>query len=93
MPLTFARDGRRCQEGIILIPIWDRRLRIWHGDYELVGEGRGLAAVILQVPDVNKAIEAVKAAGGSLMRPPSKFGNLDVAFVKDPDGQLPDIRR
>jgi predicted enzyme related to lactoylglutathione lyase len=46
----------------------------------------GLAAVILQVPDVNKAIEAVKAAGGSLMRPPSKFGNLDVAFVKDPDG-------
>jgi predicted enzyme related to lactoylglutathione lyase len=46
----------------------------------------GLAAVILQVPDINKAIEAVKASGGSLMRPPSKFGNLDVAFVKDPDG-------
>jgi predicted enzyme related to lactoylglutathione lyase len=46
----------------------------------------GLAAVILQVPNVEKAIEAVKASGGTLMRPPSKFGNLDVAFVKDPEG-------
>lgn len=46
----------------------------------------GMAALILQVPEINKAIEAVKASGGSLMRPPSKFGNLDVAFVKDPDG-------
>lgn len=45
-----------------------------------------LAALILQVPDLDKAIAAVKANGGTLMRPPSKFGNLGVAFVKDPDG-------
>ena len=46
----------------------------------------GLAALILQVPDMDAAIAAVKAAGGTLMRAPSTFENLRVAFVEDPDG-------
>ncbi len=46
----------------------------------------GMAALILQVPDLDAAIAAVKANGGTLMRPASTFGNLRVAFVEDPDG-------
>ena len=45
-----------------------------------------LAALLLEVPDLEKAIEAVKAAGGSLLRPPNKAAGLMYAFVKDPDG-------
>ena len=45
-----------------------------------------MASLILEVPDLNKAIEAVKAKGGTLMRPPGKSGDLMFAFVKDPDG-------
>ena len=46
----------------------------------------GMAALILQVPDLDAVIAAVKANGGTLMRPVSTFGNLRVAFVEDPDG-------
>ena len=46
-----------------------------------------MAALILQVPDLDKAIESVKANGGTLVRGPSKSGeDLMYAFVKDPDG-------
>lgn len=45
-----------------------------------------LAALILEVPDLDKAIEQVKASGGSLLRPPNKAAGLLYAFVRDPDG-------
>ena len=45
-----------------------------------------MASLILEVPDINKAIEAAKAAGGSVMRPPGKSGDLMFVFLKDPDG-------
>src|SRR5579864_4297718 len=46
-----------------------------------------MASLILEVPDLDKAIDAVKANGGTLMRPPAKSGEgLSYAFVKDPDG-------
>jgi predicted enzyme related to lactoylglutathione lyase len=46
-----------------------------------------MASLILGVPDLDRAIESVKANGGTLMRPPSKSGEgLNYAFVKDPDG-------
>ena len=46
-----------------------------------------MASLILQVPDLDKAIESVKVNGGTIMRPPSKSGEgLNFAFVKDPDG-------
>jgi predicted enzyme related to lactoylglutathione lyase len=46
-----------------------------------------MASLILQVPNLDKAIESVKANGGTLMRGPSKSGeDLMYAFVKDPDG-------
>jgi predicted enzyme related to lactoylglutathione lyase len=46
-----------------------------------------MASLILEVPDLDKAIETVKANGGTLMRPPAKSSEgLSYAFVKDPDG-------
>jgi predicted enzyme related to lactoylglutathione lyase len=45
-----------------------------------------MAALILEVPNLDKAIEVVKANGGTLMRPPGKTAGLQYAFVKDPDG-------
>jgi len=47
-----------------------------------------MASLILRVPDLDKAIESVKAHGGTLMRPPGRNAvvNVSYAFVKDPDG-------
>jgi len=46
-----------------------------------------LASLILGVPNLDRAIEAVKANGGTLLRPPNKSQEgLSYAFVKDPDG-------
>lgn len=46
-----------------------------------------LASLILEVLDLDKAIEKVKANGGTLMRPASKSREgLSYAFVKDTDG-------
>jgi predicted enzyme related to lactoylglutathione lyase len=46
-----------------------------------------MAALILEVPNLDKAIESAKANGGTLMRPAAKSGEgLNYAFVKDPDG-------
>src|SRR5262245_20002639 len=46
-----------------------------------------MASLILQVPDLEKAIASAKAHGGVLLRGPSKSGeDLSFAFLKDPDG-------
>jgi predicted enzyme related to lactoylglutathione lyase len=46
-----------------------------------------MASLILEVPNLDKAIESAKASGGTLMRPPAKSGEgLNYVFVKDPDG-------
>lgn len=46
-----------------------------------------MAALIVQVPDIDKAIDLAKAAGATVLRGPSKSGEgLGFAFLKDPDG-------
>ena len=46
-----------------------------------------MAALILEVPSLEKAILSVQANGGTLMRPAAKSGEgLRYAFLKDPDG-------
>jgi len=46
-----------------------------------------MASLILQVPDIDKAIESVKSSGGTVLRPAFKSSTgYMVAFVKDPDG-------
>ncbi len=47
----------------------------------------GMAALILEVPDMDKAIARATAAGAKLMRPVAKSGEgLSYAFLTDPDG-------
>ena len=47
-----------------------------------------MASLIIRVPDLEKAIEAVKANGGAAPRPPGRNAvvNVRYAFVTDPDG-------
>lgn len=47
----------------------------------------GMAALILEVPDMDAAIARATAAGAKLMRPVAKTGEgLSYAFLTDPDG-------
>lgn len=47
----------------------------------------GMAALIVEVPDMEKAIARATAAGGKLMRPVAKSAEgLSYAFLTDPDG-------
>ena len=51
-----------------------------------------MAALIIEVPSLEKAIESVKTNGGTLMRPAATSGEgLRYAFLKDPDGNLIEI--
>ena len=45
-----------------------------------------MPSLILDVPDLDKAVESVKTNGGTLLRPPGKAAGLNYAMVKDPDG-------
>ena len=46
-----------------------------------------MASLILQVPNIDKAIESAKRAGGTVLSPARKSSTgFMVAFVKDPDG-------
>lgn len=47
----------------------------------------GMAALILEVPDMDAAIARATAAGAKLMRPVARSGEgLSYAFLTDPDG-------
>lgn len=47
----------------------------------------GMAALILEVPDLDKAIDRATKAGAKLMRPVAKSAEgLSYAFLTDPDG-------
>jgi len=47
-----------------------------------------MPSLILRVQDLDKAMESVKAAGGTVVRPPGRNAvvNVSYVFVKDPDG-------
>ena len=58
----------------------------WDTDHYDLGNGFGHLAI--QVDDVYKAAEEIKAAGGEIIRAagPMNAGSTIIAFVKDPDG-------
>ena len=58
----------------------------WGTDNYDLGNGYGHIAV--EVPDVYKAAEAVKAGGGKIIREagPMNAGTTIIAFAEDPDG-------
>jgi len=46
-----------------------------------------MAALIVEVPDMEAAIARATAAGATLLRPPAKSAEgLSYAFLTDPDG-------
>ena len=46
-----------------------------------------MASLIVQVPDLDKAMALAQAAGATVLRGPSRSGEgLGFAFLKDPDG-------
>lgn len=52
--------------------------------------GEGFGHLAIQVDDVYKACEAIKAKGGEITREPGpmKHGSRILAFCKDPDGYM-----
>lgn len=50
--------------------------------------GTGYGHIAIEVPDVYKAADAVKAGGGKIIREagPMNAGNTIIAFAEDPDG-------
>ena len=45
-----------------------------------------MAALVLEVPGLEKAIESALANGATVLRPPAMLGTAHFAFLKDPDG-------
>ena len=53
------------------------------------GATGSLAALVLEVPDLDKAIQSATANGGTLVQPAATSAEgLHYAFLKDPDGNL-----
>jgi predicted enzyme related to lactoylglutathione lyase len=50
-----------------------------------------IATLILQVPDLEKSIDSVKGAGGSLVRGVAQAAGVSYAMVKDTDGNQIEI--
>ncbi|ORU89776.1 MAG: lactoylglutathione lyase [Cycloclasticus sp. symbiont of Poecilosclerida sp. M] len=69
------------QAAIELTYNWDT------SDYDL---GTGFGHIAIEVDDVYKACDAIKAKGGEIVREagPMKGGRSVLAFAKDPDGYL-----
>ncbi len=60
----------------------------YNWDTEHYDLGNGFGHLAIQVDDVYKATEEIKAAGGEIIREagPMNAGTTIIAFVKDPDG-------
>ena len=78
--LAFVGYGDEASNSVIeLTHNWDTR------SYEL---GNGYGHIALEVEDVYKACEDIRAAGGKIVREagPMMHGSSILAFVEDPDG-------
>jgi catechol 2,3-dioxygenase-like lactoylglutathione lyase family enzyme len=75
------------------LEVADKRIYCFeHPPYETNGLAEDLPTGILHfgfvVPDVDAAVEAMDAAGTEVFMPPDTFGDLRIAFVYGPDGEL-----
>lgn len=78
--LAFVGYGSEEENAVIeLTHNWDT------SSYDL---GNGYGHIALEVPDVYKACENIRARGGKITREPGPMmhGNSILAFVEDPDG-------
>lgn len=60
----------------------------WNWDTDRYDLGAGFGHVALGVEDLRATVEAIRAAGGRIVREPGpmKHGTTVIAFVEDPDG-------
>lgn len=78
--LAFVGYGSEAENSVIeLTHNWDTT------SYDL---GTGYGHIALEVPDVYKACEDIRARGGKITREPGPMmhGDSILAFVEDPDG-------
>lgn len=78
--LAFVGYGSEEENAVIeLTHNWDT------SSYDL---GNGYGHIALEVPDVYKACENIRARGGKITREPGPMmhGNSILAFIEDPDG-------
>lgn len=78
--LAFVGYGNEVDQAVLeLTHNWDT------SRYDL---GNGYGHIAIEVLDVYKACEQIKAAGGKVVREagPMKHGSSILAFVEDPDG-------
>lgn len=78
--LAFVGYGSEADNAVIeLTHNWDTP------NYDL---GNGYGHIALEVPDVYKACDDIRARGGKITREPGPMmhGNSILAFVEDPDG-------
>ena len=78
--LAFVGYGNEAENSVLeLTHNWDTP------SYDL---GNGYGHIAIEVNDVYKACEQIKAAGGKVVREagPMKHGSSILAFVEDPDG-------
>ena len=78
--LAFLGYGEETEEAVIELTYnWGTE------SYDL---GEGFGHIAIEVDDVYKACEQIKAEGGNVTREPGpvKGGTTEIAFVRDPDG-------
>lgn len=78
--LAFVGYGNEAENTVLeLTHNWDE------DGYEL---GSGYGHIALEVADVYQACEAIRAAGGKVVREPGpmQHGSSILAFIEDPDG-------
>jgi len=60
----------------------------WNWDTDSYDLGNGFGHIALGVEDIHASCDAIRAAGGKVVREPGpmKHGTTVIAFVEDPDG-------
>jgi len=78
--LAFVGYGDESEEAVLELTY------NWGTDSYDLGDAFGHVAI--EVDDVYKACDAIRAAGGNVTREPGpvKGGTTEIAFVRDPDG-------
>lgn len=91
LPVTKRWDDA----GIIFVDVGSTQIElIGRGTVEgetqphAVGQGVGINHIALQVIDTDAAFEELREKGVSVLREPSNFQTIRIAFFTDPDGNV-----